>query len=108
MVWKAELADETKNFWVFEVKGKKYDILKSQLAGAFQNLYFWLTESGSNNFSSKLYDLLAKADSENFEKLFNGFPVRTIAYMLWFYSADKTVLFEKYGDFKADESDTLD
>ena len=38
---------------------------------------------------------MAKADSENFRKIFNGFPARATAYSLWYYTTNKTQL-QKY------------
>ncbi len=88
---------ETKNFWIFKNQetGERYDISKDQLALAFIHLKEWQTHGG-NNFSCKLFDLMCKADAENFRKIFNGFPARTTAYILWYLAPDKEVLFNKY------------
>ena len=89
---------ETKNFWTFkEAKegARPYDVAKGQLANAFKNLKHWQENPGGTDFSTKLYNLIAKADAENFRKLFNGFPVRVTAYILWQWSRDKNDL-QKY------------
>ena len=64
---------ETKNFWIFKEVGegaKPYDVLKNQLANAFKGLECWQKNSNGTDFSTKLYNLIAKADIENFRKLF--------------------------------------
>lgn len=91
---------ETKNFWIFkEAKegAKPYDVSKGQLAKAFSNLEHWQGNPGGTDFSTKLYNLMAKADVENFRKLFNGFPVRVTAYVLWQWSKDKKELQKYFG-----------
>ena len=83
---------------IFKKEGstQTYDIEKNALARALENLERWQSNPGGTNFSSILYGLMAKADNENFEKLFNGFPVRTTAYILWYWSIDKEELFNRY------------
>jgi len=90
---------ETKNFWIFKdiFKGKTYDIAKGQLALAFRQLENWQARNG-DDFSTKLFDLITKADSQNFRKIFNGFPARTTAYILWYFAADKEALYKKYAE----------
>lgn len=98
MVIQITQENETRNFWTFKEIGENtesYDIPKEQLASAFLNLERWQKETIADNFSSKLFDLMAKADTENFKKLFNGFPARVTAYSLWYWSKDKSEL-EKY------------
>lgn len=93
------LTNETQNYWTFREFGKKetFDIPKEQLKQAFIHLNQWQKEPGATNFSSKLYDLMSKADGENFRKLFNGFPARTVAYCLWYCSTDKAELNKYFG-----------
>lgn len=98
MVVKVTLENETKNFWTFKEVGhntKPYDVTKSQIANAFIHLEQWQKDPKASNFSTKLYNLMAKADFENFRKIFNGFPARATAYSLWYYTANKEEL-EKY------------
>lgn len=98
MAFKITQECETKNFYVFKREGcsQTYDVDKKALARALENLERWQSNPGGTNFSSILYGLMAKADNENFEKLFNGFPVRTTAYILWYWSIDKEELFNRY------------
>lgn len=103
MVVKIIQENETKSFWTFKEVGhdtRPYDVLKSQMASAFRNLELWQNNPGASNFSAKLYNLMAKADPENFRKIFNGFPVRTTAYCLWYHTVNKEEL-EKY--FRGDD-----
>lgn len=89
------LENETKDYWTFREEGIEnsvYDISKSQLANAFKNLEYWQETPGGTNFSTKLYNLIAKADAENFRKLFKGFPARVTAYILWYQSVNKEEL----------------
>ena len=98
MIVRVVLESETKNFWTFKEIGlntKPYDVPKTQIADAFQHLQRWQEEPKASNFSTKLYELMAKADSENFRKIFNGFPARATAYSLWYYTTNKTQL-QKY------------
>lgn len=89
---------ETKNFHIFKKEGisHTYDVDKMALARALIELETWQNNPGATNFTSILYNLMAKADKENQEKLFNGFPVRTTAYILWFNSTDKKELYDTY------------
>lgn len=96
MVIKIVNEGETKNFWIFKELGEErtFDISKEQLAIAFQLLEIW-QEHNTDSFSSKLYDLMAKADCSNFRSISKGFPVRTTAYCLWYYTQNKEEL-QKY------------
>jgi len=95
---KIKLEGETKNFFIFKKEGaaQTYDIEKNALARALRELKHWHNNPNGTNFTSKLYGLMVKADKDNSEKLFNGFPVRTTAYLLWFYAPDEQELFNKY------------
>ena len=98
MVVKVTLENETKNFWTFKEVGhdtKPYDVTKNQIANAFKHLEQWQKEPDASNFSTKLYNLMAKADFENFRKIFKGFPARATAYSLWYHTTNKAEL-EKY------------
>ena len=102
MVVKIIQESETKNFWTFkelklENDAKPYDLPKEQLAKAFIKLKIWQEEPCASDFTSKLYSLMAKADAENFRKIFNGFPARATAYSLWFWSTDKNQLNKYFG-----------
>jgi hypothetical protein len=57
----------------------------------------WQEHPEGTDFSTKLYNLIAKADAINFRKLFNGFPVRVTAYILWQWSRDKKQLQKYFG-----------
>ena len=89
------LENETKDYWTFREEGIEnsvYDISKSQLANALIHLEYWQNEHQLSNFSSKLFELISKADKENLKKIFKGFPARVTAYILWYQSVNKEEL----------------
>ena len=98
MVFKITQECETKNFYVFKREGcsQTYDVDKRALYRALCELDYWQNGPRGTDFTAKLYELIAKADENNFEKFFKGFPVRTTAYILWYNSAHKEELFKKY------------
>jgi hypothetical protein len=46
-------------------------------------LYTWAADDRADNFHSRLYSLIAKADSENKEALRKGFPNEVAVYDEW-------------------------
>lgn len=56
--------------------------MNTQLKKAALSLYHWQC-SGSNNFTSQLFDLIAKADFRNREKIRNAFPMEVFVYCEW-------------------------
>lgn len=60
-----------------------YDIPLERFHYACQELFFWQYSNGGSNFSALLYDLIAKADSSNREKILRGFPEFCLAFSLW-------------------------
>lgn len=54
-------------------------------------------KSGNSNFTAQLYQLMAKADSENKSKLQKAFPVEAQAYELWFHSENEKQFFADWG-----------
>lgn len=83
----------TKSMVEFEIKGKKYIVMKSSLRTALKEVERWQI-SGGSNFTIKLIELIAKADNENKERILKGFPEVVCAYLLWFYKIAFGQLFE--------------
>lgn len=100
MVMKIKISyeSETKNFYTFKKEDEThtYDVDKGMLAWSLRELERWQSDPDASNFTSRLFGLMAKADDDNLQKLFLGFPTRTTAYLLWYYSSDKDELFNKY------------
>lgn len=64
-------------------------------AQAIHELWYWRVGDGTN-FHSKLYNLIAKADRWNRERIRLGFPEEVKAFEQW-ENADEKKLFESYG-----------
>lgn len=63
---------------------------------AVKELYFW-QHANLGNFHSQLYDLIAKADKENFMRLAQGFPEECRAWFNWKLSEDSGAFFKDNG-----------
>lgn len=72
-----------------------------QLKEAALKIYFW-QHSYMNNFHDKLFDLMQKADQENFLRLSQGFPFEAVAYLQWYGSPSSKDFFIKYGIIKGE------
>ena len=72
-----------------------------EMKTAVQELYFWARGRGSSsppsNFTAKLYDLIAKADTLNKLKIAKGFPAEVSAYNEWMHSKTEVEFFKRYG-----------
>lgn len=79
-----EEMSDTKNMVDFVIKGKRYCVMKGCLRQALLECKRW-QYSGGSNFTIKLFDLIAKADDENKQKILLGFPSEVCAYLMWFY-----------------------
>lgn len=66
-----------------------------RLKMAIEQLYYWQYSNG-DNFTSKLYALIAKADSENRAKLRLAFPTESAAFTLWQSSQNPIEFFYHY------------
>lgn len=60
---------------------------------ALMALYGW-RKFDDDCFSTMLFDLIAKADSNNLAKLRRGFPDEVGAFMEWYESPDEVVFLE--------------
>jgi hypothetical protein len=54
-----------------------------ELNNAVRELYYWQYDYDPSRFSCKLFDLIAKADPMNRERIRRGFPAHVLAYDLW-------------------------
>lgn len=61
---------------------------KERFDKAARELFFWQQDSEATNFHAKLFDLIAKADAENYGKLLIGFPEECVAWAEWQGSGD--------------------
>lgn len=61
---------------------------------AVERLYWW--QHGGTNFTSLLYDLIAKADNENKERIRLAFPHEVKAYLEWFNMPSAEDFYKKY------------
>lgn len=52
---------------------------------------------GGTSFSSHLFDLMAKADAGNLERISAGFPVEVSAFIAWRAALTETEFFRVYG-----------
>lgn len=60
---------------------------------AVELVFNWQNQPSSDNFSSLLFTLRAKADPENQVKLRNGFPTEMEAWEDWYSSPDPNLFF---------------
>jgi hypothetical protein len=73
------------------------DMVQHNYLQAVRELHFWQYGQNSFNFSSLLYVLMQKADSNNRVKLAIGFPVEYEAFCEWSDAPSQDAFFEKYG-----------
>lgn len=73
----------SKNFVECIVDGKICNLDRSHLNWAIKEVERW-QYGNTTNFTSKLFELLSKADNLNKRKIFMGFPEETIAYLMWY------------------------
>lgn len=66
-----------------------------QLNEAIQRLWYW--RKGGTSFTCQLFDLMAKADPQNLQKLSESFPVEAQAYLFWRASGSEKGFFKAYG-----------
>lgn len=66
-----------------------------RLRQAAQHLYNWQTFGGTN-FHAMLYELMAKADVENFARLIQGFPDECAVFLQWRHAAWPELVFMYY------------
>lgn len=67
-----------------------------ELRKAIQHLFYW-QKSGADNFTAKLYELMAKADPTNRQKLFLAFPAEAKAYSMWYCAPSAEEFFKLHG-----------
>lgn len=68
----------------YELYGELYRSSKRYFMQTMNDIELWQNIGGSN-FTQKLIQLIAKADTENKSKLAKGFPVVVCCYLLWYY-----------------------
>lgn len=68
----------------FVISGRRYTVLTDDLKHAIKEVERWQSCGGSN-FTTKLIELIAKADKYNKAKILQGFPEEMLAYLLWYY-----------------------
>ena len=82
-----EKISETKNFIDFiHSSGLKICLEKPILKRAVEEFITWLKIKDLDSFSSNLFSLIARADTDNMLRFLKGFPAETVAYLLWYYS----------------------
>lgn len=69
--------------------------LEQMALQAVQRLYYW--QQGGTNYTSLLYDLMVKADSDNFKKLATVYPMEANALIAWRTSPSQDTFFQTYG-----------
>ena len=89
---------DTKNMVDFIVNDKKYCVMKGRLKWALYELKRW-QYCGGSNFTCKLFDLIAKADDSNKQKILMGFPAEMCAYLMWYYKESFNVKYQSCKDF---------
>ncbi len=62
-----------------------------------KELYYWLYGTNPTNFTSKLYELISKADGQNRYAISRGFPNEVAIWQEWQDSPDEKEFFKKYG-----------
>ena len=73
------------------------EISKEAVLKAIRQLYIHFNSNG-DHFTSKLFDLIAKADIFNKQRLSQGFPAEVMAYNLWMsFPGDSETFFKSYG-----------
>lgn len=78
----------------FVINGRRYTVLTGDLKHAIKEVERWQSCGGSN-FTTKLIELIAKADKYNKDKILQGFPEEMCAYLLWYWNMPfKRELFE--------------
>jgi hypothetical protein len=70
---------------------------KAELSEAVKELWYWQYGTNPTNFSSRLFELMQKADRENLARLGHAFPVEFAAYSLWMDCEDQDALFAEFG-----------
>lgn len=69
--------------------------MHKELKDAAYALYLWQC-GGATNFTAMLFDLIAKADTNNKAKLGRAFPVEVAAYLEWHNSESPKKFFQRY------------
>lgn len=93
--------DKTKTQITFvevEDTGSVLVIKKKSLESAVRELKHWQDNPSASNFTSQLYNIMCKADSDNKKKILKGFPARMVAYLLWLDAPDKDEFYKKYSN----------
>ena len=67
-----------------------------KLLQAARELHHW-QYGGGTCFTSKLYDLYAKADARNRARLMNGFPDEGIVFTMWQNCETPNIFFDMFG-----------
>lgn len=71
-------------------------VTEDDLNKARKLLFYWQTNP-SDNFASRVFDLMGKADPINTRNLMRGFPVECQVWSEWFESKDPDALFRSWG-----------
>lgn len=90
-----ELLEEDCNIYFSDYAIK---LNRNELVNALRDVYRWQYSDGSS-FSSKLIDLIAKADENNKAKLMKVYPKAVVAYILWFWKDAFNVNYKNDDDF---------
>lgn len=69
--------------------------MNRQLQKAAFELYRWQC-GGATNFTAKLFDLIAKADFRNREKLRTAFPMEVFVFCEWYASPTPKEFYTRY------------
>lgn len=82
------------------IDGKRVHLMKSEFNKVLNFFRMWRQDICGSNFSSKLFNLMSKADFENMQKFLTGFPTETIIYQLWYNSKTEDDFFRIWGDVR--------
>lgn len=72
-------------------------MMARSLEEAVIELYYWQYATNPTNFTSKLFELMQKADGENFKRLCAAFPEESNALILWMEAPDQNEFFKEWG-----------
>jgi len=99
MANKIILKSESKSMLNFVeiVSNMKFCIMKENFKEAFEKFLRWREDFYADNFSSRLFLLLSKADYKNTIKFLKGFPDETIVFLLWQQSHTEQEFLERWG-----------
>lgn len=69
----------------------------TKIEEAIKELYYWQYGTNPTNFTSRLFDLMTKADIQNRCLLAIAFPFESKALELWHAAKSEEVFFKEWG-----------